>query len=48
MIIICDITFKSGYIAINQRPVGTHLSSNLVALAVLSIYIFFNEKLKIK
>lgn len=46
--IVCDITFKSGYIAINQRSIGIHIASNLVVLAVLSVYIFFNEKLKIK
>lgn len=44
--IICDITFKSGYIAINQKTIGIHIVSNLIALAVLSIYVFFNEKIK--
>lgn len=45
--IIYDITFKSGYIAINQKTIGIHLASNLIALAILSVYIFFNEKIKI-
>ncbi|MFC4740260.1 hypothetical protein ACFO3U_09675 [Flavobacterium ponti] len=44
--IIYDFTFKSGYLAINQKTIGIHLASNLIALAILSVYIFFNEKIK--
>lgn len=46
--IICYITFDRGYLMINQTPVGMHIASNLLASLVLSIYVFFNEKIKIK
>ena len=46
--IICDIAIDRGYLVINQIPIGMHIASNLIALVILSIYVFFNEKLKMK